>query len=639
MGVPPRGPRPAEPPPRVGASHAEGSVYRPHERTSRLRFATPPAWVSVLGILGGSAAVALLAFGIPPKAPLLPGLPPGGLGTFLSAWSFLLVPVLVGSLATTPLARAFGGKLRPRRSLLLGVFGLLLVGGILLWWRLLSVFLGPFPVEGPLLLGFGLMLWIRQLTLVGVSHRVHVRSLPAAMVLPLLGYLWAWAFLATSPLPVAVAEGTAFFLLSFGGAAALVSATDRPMLREFGQGGTSLLRPLMEHMSDRDPGASAQMEDFFDGVSTRGDLDLGVLAFRRGDRTRLAWVTPSVHPGPFAELGSSDLPAKLAKALRGPDVAEVLVTHAPSTHAQDIPTRAELDKVIAKLRELLGVAEGPPGGDSGALLCSPLVSPHPGSLARAQVLGDCVLLVLTQAPGPTDDIDYALAEMIRDEARRQGFRHAFVVDAHNSFVENRGDIPFGSPEGFRLVNDAKDAMLAARSKARPSSLRLGFAQRRGFTPADHGMGGEGLSVVLLECAGVRTAYALFDANNLQEGLRDPLVKVLERAVEGSGEVMTTDNHVVHEVQGGMNPLGLRRSLPDLSSDLEAVAREAVASLAPAELRTAEAKISGVRVLGPGVTTRLMTALADSFAIFWLFFLSSLTLAALAGALILALLHG
>ncbi|MDE1880219.1 MAG: DUF2070 family protein [Euryarchaeota archaeon] len=610
-------------------TQAEGAVYRPHERTSRLRFASPRGEVSALGIVLVSLLLPLLAFF--PNFDQLPAWPgaPGWWGRYAVGVLIFLVPGIVGTLATTPLAVLFGGRFRTRRALLLGLSGFLIVFGVLLLWRLLTLVAGPFSVEGPLLLGFGLMLWIRQLTLVGVSHRVHVRSLPAALVQPLLGYVMVWATLGWRL--NSLVEGVFFLLLALGGAASLVTATDRPMVREFGQGGTSLLRPLMEHMSDRDPAASSQMEAFFEGVSTKGDLHLSALVFRDGTRVRVAVLAPSVHPGPFAELGSSDLPRKLAKSLRGRHADEVMVPHSPSTHAQDIPTTPELQKVVEKVQELIAAASPAP------TRVSPLVSPHPGSLARAQVLGDSVLLLLTQAPEPTDDIDYALSELVREDARRLGFSHAIVLDAHNSFVENRGEIPFGSPEGFRLLADAKAAMVAARDQAVGGELRVGFAQERGFNPEDHGMGPEGLSVLVIEGAGTRTAYALFDANNLERGMRDPLVRALEKAVGGAGEVMTTDNHVVHEVQGGTNTLGMRRSLQDLSRDLERVAKRAVANLAPARVGASEEVLRGVKVLGPGVTTRLMTALADSFAIFWLFFLSTIALAALAGALLLAFL--
>lgn len=618
-----------------GGLQAEGAVYRPHERSSRLRFTAPSGWISGIGIVAVSLGLPLLAFGWPPSGPTLPGLPTSLGGTYLAGVLLFLVPGLLGNLLTTPIAVALEGRFRVRRSLFLGLSCFGIVGGILVMWRIIQLFAGPYPVEGPLLLGFGLTLWLRALTLIAVSHHSLARSLPASLVAPLLGLGMVWLELGWGLRYLL--EGPLFLLLAIGGALALLTATDRPMRREFGQGGIALLRPLLEHMSERHPGASRDLESFFDRVSTHADLELSVLAFRpataaASDRALLAWIAPSVHPGPFADLGSSDLPRKMSAALRPAAAESVMVPHAPSTHAQDIPTAAEVQRVCGIIRDLVRQA---PAGTTRA---SPLVRPHEGSLARAQVVGDSVLVVLSQAPRPTDDIDYALAELVREDARRLGLAHAIVVDAHNAFEENRGDVPFGSPEGFRMVADAKAAMTAALAQAKEGELRMGFAQRKGYNPEDDGMGGEGLSVVVLEGSGWRSAYALFDANNLLMGMRAPLVGVLEQAVGAVGEVMTTDNHVVHEVQGGANTLGERRGLPLLSRDLKEVAQQALAHAVPVRVAAAETKAKEVRVLGPGVITRLMTSLADSFAIFWLFFLASIALAGLAGALVLAFLR-
>jgi predicted neutral ceramidase superfamily lipid hydrolase len=610
---------------------AEGAVYRPHERTSRLRFRGPAPWKTSLAILALSAVLPFLAFGYPVDHSPMAGLPAGAEGSYLSGLLLFLVPGFVGGLLTTPLARSLGGRFPVRRSLFLGAAGLGIVGAMLALWRLLSLLVGGFSVEDPLILGFGLSLWLREITMIALSNRAHARSLPAGLSFPVVGLLLVGFWLGTDL--VLVIESLVILAFAFLAAEALLRATDRPLLREFGEGSVVLLRPLMEHMSDRDPAASARMERFFEGISTRGDLDVGVLCFRSADRVKLALVAASVHPGPFAELGSSDFPKKVGRALREGGAEEAMVPHAPSTHAQDIPTSSEVSRVVAAARELVGSSR------PGAVRASPLVSPRQGSTARAQVLGDCVLVLLSQAPEPTDDIDYALGEMIREEGRRLGFRHVLVLDGHNSFAENRGDVPFGSPEGFRLLADAKAAMGAALAAAKPGgTVRLGVCHRTGFTPDRDGMGGEGLLVAVLEAAGSRTALALFDANNLRQGLREPLRTILEQEAGGPGEVCTTDNHVVHEVQGGSNTLGDRRGRKALEDDIRDATREAVGRLAPVEVASGETTVRGVRILGPGVVTRLMTALADSFALFWLFFLASFSLAALAGALLLAFLR-
>ena len=81
------------------------------------------------------------------------------------------------------------------------------------------------------------------------------------------------------------------------------------------------------------------------------------------------------------------------------------------------------------------------------------------------------------------------------------------------------------------------------------------------------------------------------------------------------EVMTTDNHVVHEVDGGINPVGERLSLEALTRAVSAVLTRAKADLAPAEAYFGAEEVPGVRVLGPGFTARLLTSLGDTLSMF------------------------
>ncbi|MGI0156717.1 MAG: DUF2070 family protein, partial [Thermoplasmata archaeon] len=111
-----------------------------------------------------------------------------------------------------------------------------------------------------------------------------------------------------------------------------------------------------------------------------------------------------------------------------------------------------------------------------------------------------------------------------------------------------------------------------------------------------------------------TGYVLIDGNNLEVGFRDPIVRALEQVVDVA-EVLTTDNHVVHEVDGGINPVGERRPLEILTRDAVAVLKSAVADIAPAQAYFGSAPVPGVRVLGPGFTARLLTSLGDTLSMF------------------------
>ena len=93
-------------------------------------------------------------------------------------------------------------------------------------------------------------------------------------------------------------------------------------------------------------------------------------------------------------------------------------------------------------------------------------------------------------------------------------------------------------------------------------------------------------------------------------MRDPIVARL-RTIVDSAEIMTTDNHVVHEADGSTNPVGGRYPKEALIADAEATVRSALANLRTVEVASGRAPVTGVLVLGPGFTSRLLTAISDT----------------------------
>ncbi len=587
-----------------------------------------PVWGwSVLLIVLISFLLSILAFGFSPNLSYLSGLP---YGTIWIGSVLFLLALGLGSVATSVVSNALGGKFPLRRAFIAALLSALPLGSVLVGWRVYTLLLQPFPVERALLAAFGLTLWLDLLLVAGISGPSIPRSLPAALIEPGIGVAGTLIFL--GPTAAYVVEAVVFLLISLGAGVLLLYATDRPLKREFGMGSVAIVRPLFDHINDRDPEGSKYLEDFFARASREGDLHASVLGFgRQGSPPRVLWLVPSVHPGPFAEIGASNLPHKLAERLKT-EAEHISVPHTACTHDQNLPTTADVDRVADELRVMTRTLSY-----QDKVRCTPLLAPRPGALVRAQALGNAVILVVTRSPAPSDDLDYAVGEMLRDEAVRRGFPNPIVIDAHNSFTEgdqSQGSIPFGSPASTQVLEDARAALDLVARQAQEGTLRVGFARRTDYTVSRDGLGKEGITVTVIETSGKKTAYALCDGNNLIQGYREKLLASVEGLVDVC-EVMTTDNHVVHEVEGGVNPIGKKRSLEHLSRDLRTALEEALAGLAPAGVGAAKTQVQHVRILGPGVTFRLMTALSDSFHIFWMLFVATFLLVLSGGLLVLA----
>jgi len=243
---------------------------------------------------------------------------------------------------------------------------------------------------------------------------------------------------------------------------------------------------------------------------------------------------------------------------------------------------------------------------------SALVAPRPGAVARAQLVGGVVVVLVTRAPAPTDDIDLAVADQLRREFA-DGPPLA-LLDAHNSYVEGQGDIVYGTPGAAEMLDDARAAIRAAVAAARDGPLEIGVATRGGYSIGGEGIGPHGIRALVARAGGRTTAYVLVDGNNLVVGTRAPILEALRGLVDDA-EVMTTDNHVVHEVDGGLNPVGERYPADRLAADARETVERALRDLAVVDVRAGSVDLPAVPVLGPGWTARLLTSLGDTVSMF------------------------
>jgi putative membrane protein len=578
----------------------------------------------------GSAAILLtLAALIDAAITWLPG---SSLSRF--GYGFVLVflgPGLLGVALTTPLAGVLGGRFPWHRNALLGLTASIVPVPILLVWRGVDLAMGHLVVVTPLILLFvqGPVLWFRHMTLFGVSKAHHGASFPASVSQPVLAILGI--FVVYPPPYVWVVAAGLFLLLGFLSAALLLRAADRPIRREFGASGVSLIRPLIEHVGSRDPAATETLEKFFEGFAVEANVRVTGVQFRTSHGAKATLALPTVHPGPFAALGASNLPQKLEEQL-GPAAGLVFVPHSPCNHDLDVPTTSEVRRLGEATASLLRDLPAPSSN-----LNSTLVSPAPESWARAQRLGDVVIVSATQAPEPTDDIAFAIADRLVDENRKAGRPELALIDAHNSYKEDEGDLTYGSPRARRFADDVRGAVAAAVTQATAGPVRVGVALRTGFSVGHEGIGPSGVRAFVVETSGRRSAYVLLDGNNLLQGLRERLLQALGSVVDDS-EVMTTDNHVVHEVDGGVNPIGERISFDLLRETVVGVVRDALANLEPVEVRAGTVEVSDVAVLGPDWTARLLTSLGDTLSMFSSAFLMTFLLLIASSMVVLAILR-
>src|SRR6266480_2392584 len=124
-------------------------------RIARRLFISPPPQRIVLPIVAFSLMEAYLLV-----YPSLDG------SRVLLGSAAVAVPAYLSAFGTVPLANRLGGRMYFRRSFLLSFLG---------------------RIDRVTILGYGAVLWVREVILSATSNSRHLRSLPAASLHPLLG--------------------------------------------------------------------------------------------------------------------------------------------------------------------------------------------------------------------------------------------------------------------------------------------------------------------------------------------------------------------------------------------------------------------------------------------------------------------
>ena len=577
----------------AGESHAETT------RMARRLFISPRPRRMVLPILAFAVMEAYLLVYPALDAPRV------AVGSIAIA-----LPAFVSAVATVPVAERLGGRMYFRRSFLLAFVGIMMLGAFELVavaafsaYAITSGVPYAFRIDRVAILGYGAVLWTREVILSAISNSHHLRSLPAASLHPVLGLVGLALFVPLSAWDVVVA--VIVFALFFGSAVAYAEIAKRPLLRSFGADGLKLLRSTLDQYTEPEESSIAELEGFFHSIGVVARVRVGGLAFRTAKGIKALFVAPTVHPGPMGYVSGSDLPTKVARGLA--DLTpNVLVAHGPTTHDENPATSAEVPKISDAVRALVATSPwGMPVGRS----CRATFG---RASALAQAFGDVVLIVASFAPNPTDDIDSATGHAAVQEARLLGARDAIFVDAHNCLEPGVGLTLFGSQRSHEIIEAAKAATATALDapKDRP---RIGYGTRRGFCTPDQGIGARGIEALIIETGGQKTAYILFDGNNMVPGVRDAIRERVSGLVDES-EAMTTDNHSVNLTMDGFNAVGAVLDQQTLLVQAEAAAREALTNLETVEATAFAGEIPEFRIFGPQSAARLTTSINSTLAV-------------------------
>ncbi len=357
-------------------------------------------------------------------------------------------------------------------------------------------------------------------------------------------------------------------------------------LRTVGIPSISLFKAFLANWTE---GFVEPLEKVFERLSEEHDIKVSMIAFRSKSRMKALIVVPSLHPGPFKNVGSSCIPSMIQDALEKKFECVVSVPHGISGHELDLASQSENMKVLdhilkAEFTEFKSHA-------------SPFLCLKRGDVtANCQIFDGYALVVLTLAPNTMEDLPLELRELIASEAKKHGFASILTVDAHNSIS--------GHFDAEKIEGPILKAVSSALEKAsRTPRLKFEVGAVK-VTPSEFniqdGMGPGGISIIVVSVDGQKTAYITIDGNNMVSGLREKILSEIKSLGIDGGEVMTTDTHAVNAIvvnDLGYHPVGEAISHEDLIRYIKDGVKEALENLEPAEVSWCEETIHGVKVIG------------------------------------------
>jgi putative membrane protein len=434
------------------------------------------------------------------------------------------------------------------------------------------------------LVGFSAAIMLRLVVFSSTSATSHARFIAASFLQPFLcmvPFLAFWTGIGNSITP----RVPAFILFSV--AVSLVATftflhfLDSVGKRELGIRSLSLFRAFMLNWV---LGLNAPFEHLLEQLGEKRNVEASLLKFASA-KLKVVIVVPSIHPGPFKNIGSSLLPSLLKASLEKQIGCVACVPHGLLGHEFDLASQRQNARVIQEV-----VASARSLEVSEARASRFVVATNGLATACCQVFGKSGLISFTLAPKTIEDLPKEIGLFVRDEARRRGLGFCAVVNAHNS-IDGTAEMQ----DSLESLKDVATKCLekVASLKQLPFEVGASTVTPKEFTLED-GMGPGGITAVVVKCGEQKAAYVVIDGNNMVSGLREEILSALKSMGVEEGEVFTTDTHSVSAlVLGGhgYHPVG---ETMDRGKLVDYV-KEAVCT-ATSELEPARASCSGIRVV-------------------------------------------
>ena len=257
----------------------------------------------------------------------------------------------------------------------------------------------------------------------------------------------------------------------------------------------------------------------------------------------LYWVLPNIHPGPFKEIGGSNLPYQIYRHFS----QKAVVFHSASDHSLNIPSKGEVIKYLKSLSNTKNRV------DYGNRCSIPIQVKNKKATATGILFDNIPILILSFAPYGMEDIPEEISKELETYSKNEGFKRLFIIDSHNAMgkkiekSENE-DLLIAGKKCLKILKESPQYdFKIGLSNTNEIKNKLVFGQD---------LGKSGLSIILIDVnkdvdcnidnnsSSNNNQYVIgwADSNNMKNGLREYVLQNLTQKGIKMLEICSSDTH-------------------------------------------------------------------------------------------------
>ncbi|MEM3403613.1 MAG: DUF2070 family protein [Nitrososphaeria archaeon] len=246
------------------------------------------------------------------------------------------------------------------------------------------------------------------------------------------------------------------------------------------------------------------------------------------NNSKISLIIPGVHPGPFAPIGSYNLPADLINFYNKKSVRSI-VFHSPSSHAINLPSKNEVKHYLDSLLEENNFVIS-----EDAVCTKPLRESKGKVTVTGFMLGKVLIMFLSMAPYGAEDFPREIVDYAKNFVDKKLIRDVIIIDSHNALGE-----PISESDLNNLKECIKSLVLNLCNMPK-YQFKIGFINYD--SPEFKEVGPGGISCLFFMISDESYVLYSIDSNNALNQLKLDLERELNKIKVSLLEICTTDSH-------------------------------------------------------------------------------------------------